>query len=204
MAARRHAGGLVTAALAVALVACGGGDDAAVDGGGDVAIDAATGLPTTCTDACTAIDLTATFGGTNRGFERAYFGLTSPTKSASGEFELYVEASAGGDGLCPSDTSPTPDRIVRVTGLLAPVGVPVPITSATVSLLDFEGSLLPDVPTATATASTVTWIAADVCTECTAGDDRDRFATFDLSATFDGGSAAGRIYAGHCDSLDDL
>ncbi|MCX5745399.1 MAG: hypothetical protein NT062_23215, partial [Proteobacteria bacterium] len=106
------------ASLAV-LAAC--GDDASTTSDApatvDAAVDAAGGLPTTCTGACVTTALTANFGATVRVLDRAYYGVNL-------DGTLHVEAYRGGGSGCPTMTSPTP-AYTLVLG-----GVPVPTSTA--------------------------------------------------------------------------
>ena len=196
---------MVIAALLVAS-ACGGDD-----GGGSGAVDAGAADAmvedfTTCAGDCAALAVTANFDGTTRDLERAYFGLTSPGQSGSGQWEVYVEGYRGGDDGCPTETAATPDQTLIVSGMLIPSEPGNGVVGSS-TLLDFEGALLELVPNASATTVSIVWVAADPCVACTEGteaDRDDRFVSFDLSATFEGGSVGGRVYATHCDSLDAL
>jgi hypothetical protein len=198
--------------LAVAFAAAGCGDGPATTADPDAAAgdaDAMIGLPSTCGGDCAALELTAIFGATSRGFDRAFFGLTAPDRTTSGAWEIHLEATAGGADGCPTQSSPTPDRTLVVAALLVPPAPPEPPpgpVAPTVSLLDFEGALLPDSPVATASRATASWVAADPCVACAEGesDRADRFVAFELSATFADGSVAGHVFASHCASLDDL
>jgi hypothetical protein len=136
--------------------------------------------------------LTARFAITEP-FERSLFGLTSPAKSTSKTWELHVEAVHGGDPGCPSEMSATPDRSLVIAGL--PKGFDTKRTYAEgvrATLLDFKGTLTKE-PILRATAVTAT-----------PGSSSDAAISFDLDATFPGGTISGHIYATHCDSMDDL
>lgn len=171
-------------------------EDAGTDAGSDF---------TSCLGACGGVDAGVAFGAVNRSFTRAFFGLSSPAKTDGG-WEVYLEASAGGDDGCPSPTSATPDYLLIVSGLPAPTG-PVSATPKQTTLVDFEGALLPSAAFSHATQSTVTWSAADICIACSQGTQPDRagrFVALDYSASFDAGTSQGHLYATHCESLDDL
>ncbi len=196
--------------LPMFLVACGGDsqsrpDGAPGDGDAGTQPDARTGpLPTTCTGACSTMTLNVSFGDVNRSFDRAFFGLSAPSQSDSGEWEIYIENNAGDDDACPTLTSPTPQFILTVAGLALPDDASV---SGTATLVDFEGALLTDTVFEEASANTLSWTAADVCLACAEGneaDRADRMIAFDIDATFSEGSIAGHSYATHCESLDKL
>ena len=163
-------------------------------------------LPTTCTEDCTTMTLTAEFGATTRSFERAFFGLVSPQNSESGSWEVYIENSAGGGEQCPSMSSPTPRYLLILAGLPLPSDGNGPV-SGTVNLIDFEGALLPQAPREAASNNMVTWRAFDPCIACAEGTEPDRasrMVAVDIETTFEGGTIIGHSYATHCDSLDDL
>lgn len=161
------------------------------------------GLPTGCSDACAQQTLSATFGAVTEPLARGVYGVD---RDARGNPGVYVEAHHGGDPGCPEQTSPTPDRTLIISGLPLPASG-TPITEAdglVVSLLDFKGTLIAS-PLAKATAASVTFVAADVCSACVgrpSPSDPDGFVALDLSATFPGGTVSGHVYAAHCDSLD--
>ena len=210
--------------LAGTAAACSGGDSASADAGSELdatsirdgapvadaedvpSADAQDGLPATCTGDCATMNLVATFGATTRTFDRAFFGLTSPKNSKSGDWEVYIENGAGDDAECPSMKSPTPDYLLILAGMPLATVDPGPIT-ATANLIDFEGALLTESFREEAASNTVTWAAFDPCIACAEGteDDRpSRMVAVDIEAAFADGSISGHSYATHCDSLDDL
>ena len=213
---------VIAGSLATALAACGDDDDGPVAPGGDAGALTDTGSATDdapsegdaggadasrpCAGACAELTLSATFGGTTRAFDRAFYGITAAAVASSGAPELHVEATAGGGETCPTDSSPTPDRTLVVDGV--PPGATAALdesSGVSVSLLDFTGELLPDAPIARATALSVTVAFADVCVECVGGappSDPDGAVALDVTATFAEGAAAGHVYAVHCDSMD--
>ncbi len=179
---------------------------ASVDAGDVLGADAQDGLPNSCTGDCATMSLVATFGGTTRNFDRAFFGLTSPQKSESGDWEVYIENGAGDDDQCPTMKSPTPDFLLLLAGMPLATLDPGPIT-ATANLLDFEGDLLTKAIREEATSNTVTWAGYDPCIACAEGTEPDRpsrMVAVDIEATFASGTISGHSYATHCDSLDDL
>ena len=200
--------------LAVFFSACSGNDsppgrDAGPDAVTDGAADSGNGgsLPTTCTGDCQTTDFAITIDASSATFERAYFGLTSPAMSERDRWEIYVEASAGGDGLCPTEDSPTPDRLLILAGL------PVPESMAestdpglALTFLDFEGSFLSEGPLSRATSISVAARAANPCVECAEGGaaEGERLIALTIDGSFAEGPGQGRVYATHCDSLDDL
>jgi hypothetical protein len=191
------------------LVFSGCGDDggSASDAGTTVADAAPSGgaLAQTCTGPCATMDLGVSFGATSRSFDRAFFGLTSPAMSDSGEWEIYIENNAGTDDACPTVSSPSPDFLLSLGGFLVPTEIGEASASAT--LVDFEGALLTDEVFERASAHTVRWVAADLCIACSEGTETDRperMVAFELDATFTGGTITGHSYATHCDSLDKI
>jgi hypothetical protein len=191
------------------LIACGGDSDpkTAADAAPGLADGAPGGaLATTCTGACATTTLRAEFGATTRDFERAFFGLSSPAQSDSGDWEIYLESGAGGDAACPTMDSPTPLFTLITAGLALP-STQSEMMSGTVTLVDFEGALLMDTFFEKASSNTVTFRAADPCVACAEGgeaDRSDRMVAIDIDASFAGGSIQGHSYATHCDSLDAL
>ena len=162
-------------------------------------------LPEACSGQCATMNLTVNFGTTTRTFDRAFFGLTSPSMSDSGEWEIYIENNAGTDETCPTVSSPSPDFLLSLGGFLVPTEIGDSSSSAT--LVDFEGALLTDEVFERASAHTVSWRAADLCVACSEGTEADRperMVAFDLAATFTGGTISGHSYARHCNSLDKI
>lgn len=187
------------AVLLLLVGACsGGGSTATVDAPLASVPDAAPDAPAgACTGACKTTALTATFGGTTRVLDRAYYGIS---KSAT-ESTLYLEAYNGASPGCPTAASPTP----HYTLILGKVGIALPGASPA-NLLDFVGDLLPSPAPAKATAVTLTTVAVDVCPTCVgmpAPADADGFVALDASLTFPTGTIAGHLYATHCDSMDE-
>lgn len=175
--------------------------DAGPDDAG--APDAGAGLPTRCEGACRDTSAAITLNGTQGDFQRAFYGLTAPSQSSTGDWALYVEASSGGAEGCPSEASPTPAWNLIVAAIPADAG-PEPV-AATASFFDFDGRFLDAVPLTRASAATVTLVAADLCTACVgqpAPAHPAGFVAFDLSAAFPEGAITGHVFATHCDSLD--
>jgi hypothetical protein len=182
---------LMRVALLLVLVAC-SDDGSPPPADGPPQIDAApgdmmgNGLATTCTGACTTTALTATFGGTTRTLDVAYFGVTT----MGGTQSLYVEAYGAAAAGCPSMSSPTPDYTL-IFG-----SVPMPTSTAALTsianLIDFQGDLLPSPAPVKATVVALTPVAKNT-TEL----------ALDVDLTFASGTLAGHLYATHCDSLDE-
>ena len=162
-------------ALCLVLAACG-------DDGGSSTTDASVIPDTSSPDAAgMATALVVTVNST-RTFDLAYYGVNT-------DGTLYAEVYGGASPGCPSEGSPTPDYTL-ILGTL-------PATSTSTSpanLFDFVGDLHDNAP-APLTASTVS-LTGLVYTP-------DVALTFDANLVFPGGTAAGRVHATHCDSLDD-
>lgn len=173
-------------------------NDAAPVDAGDAGVD----LPPGDTGPNTNVDITATVAETTEGFERAFYGITTPEQSASGEWELHVEVYAGGAPGCPQMDSPTPDRTLVIGGLKFPE-VPTEQREedgVAIALLDFQGTLT-DQPTMSATGEIVYFQRWELCTDCQ-GDDPDGYLSFDVDALLEGGNVRGHVYATHCASLN--
>jgi hypothetical protein len=170
------------------LLAC-GTSTTPVDAGNvaaDAGVDA--GLPPDagCTGACTVTDLGVTFQGHTGGFTRAQHGL-------EGDAGLYIEAYFGGDPACPDANSPTPDRTLIISGLLAAGdgGAQTEADGVHVTLLDFTGALSSHpFDRATRVRATPRFLAPG------------ELVSFTLEASFDGGTVSGGFAAPHCASLD--
>jgi hypothetical protein len=135
----------------------------------------------------TSVDVV--IGGVSRTLERAQFGRS---KDDAGE-TLYIEAHEGGDPACPTESTPTPKRTVIVSNV--PLGaagtVYTKADGIAVSFLDFTGDQLDGKPLSKATAATVTIVAIESMS-----------VELDVDATFAEGTAKGRLYAEHCESLN--
>lgn len=158
------------------------GDGGAVDG---------SVVSNTCEDACKTTSIEASFGAKKQSLSRAQFGTDT-----SDAF-VHVEAHAGGDPACPTETSPTPERTLVIAG------VPRRATGRTLtqadgvkgSFFDFVGDLgLP--PLTRSTAMSVTVVAEDEATP-------PSWVAFDVVATFPEGTVKGHLYASFCLSLSD-
>lgn len=187
----------------------GGARDAAEAGDAAIPDAGPDALPSTCEGDCRTLSVAIDFGGTTGRFDRAFYGLTAPSESASGEWELHLEAIGGGAPGCPDESSPTPSwtLILRLPLFTSPE----PLTEATpntaVTLLDFDGRFITGArPISRATRFTLTPAAADVCTTCLGEAPPahpEGFVAFDLDATFAEGAIRGRVFATHCDSFDE-
>jgi hypothetical protein len=153
-----------TASGTAAPSADGGGP--ASDAANESSADAA---PASCTGACTTMALAADFGGQKRALVRAQFG----TQAGDAGVELHLEAHAGGDAACPTQSSPSPDYTLVLTG--------VPRGAAGRTLTQ-------------ATQLSVTVVAEDSATPAA-------WVALDVTATFSQGTIAGHVYAGYCASL---
>ncbi len=161
--------------LLVVLAACRAGSPPADGGPSDA------GLTSECTGDCAVTALRAEFEAV-RVLDVAVFGN-------NGDGTLHVESYLGGDGGCPSETSPTPDYTL-VLGKVAPPNGTAPTTS-TGNVLDFVGDLLGG--SLGAQANTVIVQAVAASTE---------FVALDVDLEFPNGAIAGHLYATHCGSLD--
>jgi hypothetical protein len=130
--------------------------------------------------------LVMTVGRQTGSFTRAQHGL----EPGGG---LYLEAYFGGDPACPTQTSPTPDRTLIISGLqpLTDGGVLTEADGVRVTLLDFTGALT-SAPSLRASTVRATARAMNPGTSV----------SFALEATFDGGTLTGSFTAAHCASLD--
>ena len=178
-----------------------GAQDAAAAGDG-AAADASSPDATTpdaavadagCVGPCATLSLDATYGAKTARFERAQFGWDKKAGKVSG---ITTEAHAGGRPECPTQSSPTPDRTLVISGVpLGSAGRTLTQTDGVaVTLLDFK-ALLTDKPLDKATAITLRVVALE-------GDAPERVA-FDLEATFAEGKIAGHVFAEHCATMDE-
>ena len=153
--------------LLVLLAACGGGSDSPTQ---DAAIDATVDQSTS---------VTATFMAT-RVLDHAFYGVNADDGT------LHVELDKGGDGMCPTMTSPQP-QYTLILGRLDPLPMTTPAT-----FLDYVGDMLGNALNASATSVTLDDIVYVPGSSL----------SVTVNATFDGGTASGHLYAPHCDSLD--
>ena len=140
-----------------------------------------------CTGVCATTDLRVSFGTRTASFERAQHG-----RQADGR--VLVEAYAGGDSACPSMTSPTPLRTLSIANLrVLPDGGAVTFADGLrVSLFDFAGAVTSaPLERAVDARAVARWLEPGV------------LVSFQLTATFDGGTVTGGFVAPHCASLDD-
>lgn len=177
---------------------------AETDGGADAGDTAFT----ECTGACRETTLIASLGAKTAPFERVQFGFTSPAQSSAGEWELYVEAHAGGASACPDQSSPSPDRTIVISGVALPEEGIRQTRDGGLStvLLDFSGELT-DEPFVRAQAVTLMPSAANLCPGCVqdGGSPQAQVFAFELDAELpDGGAITGHGFAEHCPSMDVL
>jgi hypothetical protein len=141
----------------------------------------------------TAVD--AALGGVTHTLDRAQFGTET---DGAGKPRAHVEAHLGGDPACPSSD---PDAAAGAQPQYTLVVANVPRGSAgetftkagdgvTAAYFDFVGDQLDTKPLTQASAVKVTIVATSATTF-----------EFDVEATFDEGTAKGRITASFCDSL---
>jgi|LNFM01.1.fsa_nt_gb hypothetical protein len=140
-----------------------------------------------CSGACATTLLMGTFGATRGNFDRAQHGR-------AGTDAIRIEAHFGGNPMCPSASSPTPDRTlvivnVRANGSMAPQTYADGVRA---TLFDFRG-LFTMAPLLRATDVRVTPRYVD----------RGAAVSYDVTATFPGGTIVGGLFAGHCPSLDE-
>lgn len=163
-------------------------------------------LPRTCEGPCRAMAVTIRVEGRTGKVSRAQFGVTSAAKSGTGRPELHVELHEGGDPACPTESSPTPERTVVVSGLpvadvAATYGMPEGVR---LTLLDF-GRALTEEPLLRATEIAITPVAQSI--DVASGGEGDGggpadFVAFEVRATLPGGELVGRVFAERCASLD--
>ncbi len=164
--------------------------DAGGSAGGSAAVDAGVvdaGVDAGCSGACATTDLLIRFGNRMASFERAQHGRQTDGR-------VYVEAHAGGDSACPSMTSPTPLRTLAIANLrVLPDGGAVTFADGLrVSLFDFNGAVTAaPLERAVDARAVARWLEPGV------------LVSFQLTATFDGGTLTGGFVAEHCTSLDE-
>lgn len=155
--------------------------------------DAAEAPDAGCVGPCATLSLEATYGAKKASFERAQFGWDKQAGKVTG---ITTEAHAGGAPACPTQSSPTPDRTLVISGVkLGSVGKTLTqADGVAVTLLDFKATLT-DKPLDKATALKLTVVALE-------GDAPERVA-FDLEATFAEGTLVGHVFAEHCATMDE-
>lgn len=166
------------------------------------------GLPESCTGECREQDLTIEIGGKSGQIERAVYGLTAPSLSERGVWELYIQGIEGGFEGCPEFDSPTPDWELVL------VGLPAALAQRTYSkeddelnavFFDFLDDFTPELALV-ATTVTVEPVAARVDTENAGSDDEEGFVSLDIKLVFgeESQTIEGRLVATHCASMDEL
>lgn len=176
------AGGVDAGGLDAGGLDAGGSDAGGLDAG---PVDAGS-HDAGCAADCATTDLLVRFGARTATFERAQHGVEADGR-------LYVEAHAGGDPACPTMTSPTPLRTLVIAGLrvLPDGGASTFADGLRVTLLDFGGAVTTaPLERAHDARATARWV------------EPGRLVSFQLSATFDGGTLSGGFSAPHCASLD--
>lgn len=164
------------------------------DGGADAATESDAAGNGGCDDACRKTSLDAFVNKLHRELGHAHFGH----ESADAGGGLYVEVVQGGDGACPTETSPTPDRMLVLKAF--PDGSPGQIATeagaTTATFLDFVGDQLTEAVFVKAKSFKVTIAAKDFQAS-------PAWLAIDVEATFDEGTVTGHAFAEHCDSLDE-
>jgi hypothetical protein len=107
---------------------------------------------------------------------------------------VRVEVHRGGDPACPTESSPTPDQTVILSGLAIEATRRTDGVFAT--LLDFETGLTSE-PLLRGMEVKVSEVQA------LASPRAEAFVAFDLEASLPGGRLSGHVFAPHCDSLDE-
>ncbi|MFO0557708.1 MAG: hypothetical protein U0269_06785 [Polyangiales bacterium] len=137
-----------------------------------------------CSGACATTMLTATFGANSGPFDRAQHGV-----EPSGN--VYIEAHFGGSPLCPTMTSPTPDRTLVIANVMPTMAEQTYATGVRATLLDFRSTFTTTLPLrATDVRITPRFVSPGAAVSYT------------FSATFAGGTISGSFFAPHCASLD--
>jgi hypothetical protein len=138
----------------------------------------------TCSGSCATTMLTATFGMNSGPFDRAQHGV-----EPSGN--IYVEAHFGGSPMCPTMTSPTPDRTLVIANILPTMAEQTYASGVRATLLDFRSTFTTTLPLrATDLRITPRFVSPGAAVSYT------------FTATFAGGTISGSFFAPHCASLD--
>ena len=178
---------------ALLLIACDGGDAPA---DASTLVDAAT-LDATAGDAgpldagLPSTAVTLTYRGHTEILDQAWLGYTR----VGGEItELYLELHRGGVDGCPTESSPSPDQTIVISGFegTAP-GTRELADGIRASFFDFEGIFREELAPASATESEIALTHVDLDAGEVVGT---------VALQFDEGSATGPIVAAHCASLD--
>lgn len=169
------------------------------------------GWASACEGECAQTSLTIRQGGLERQLTRAFYGLSSPERSINGEWELHIEAAEGGSASCPTESSPTPDYTMAMTGLSVFSTRDVVAADAGLNLFvfDYVEDLVPDPPFwVRANEVEVTPVARSACEVCEGGEEEAMppvgFVALDILGVWEGGEVEGHLYATRCASLDDL
>lgn len=166
-------------------------DAGALDAGSTIADASSTGDAASSDGGAALDEVTVSYRGHTERLDRAYFGYERAAGEVTG---LYFELSRGGADGCPTESSPTPDQTLIVSGF---GGTDPSMQSfadgVRASFFDFEGVFRDELAPAAAT---------DVSVELTAHDEAAGVARVALEVTFDEGAASGTFAATHCPSLD--
>lgn len=172
----------------------------------DLADEDASELPDPgCDAACQQTTLNAQFGEASAPFDRAFFGLSAPETTTSGEWEIYIEAQYGGSTQCPDESSPTPERTLILTGLAASIAPGEQLSGLGATLIDYDGALLGADYIERGSSVSVTAVATELCIDCVgqpAPAQPLSFVALELTGLFPRGTIDGHLYAIHCDSMD--
>lgn len=164
-----------------------GDDDDVVGDDDDLTPDAGSSDAPKPTKKTTAV---VDINGVKRTLERGQFGTT---KDGADE-TLYVEAHEGGVEACPETETPKRTMIVSNVPLGAVGDSFDEGDGVTVSFLDFTGDqITTDNPTTKATKAKVTLIAYGA----------EDSVEIEVEATFDEGTAKGRVFATYCEAMSD-
>lgn len=150
------------------------------------------GIDAGCTGTCRSMALDGVYGPKTAKFERAQFGWDKKGPTVVG---ITTEIHAGGSPACPTQSSPTPDRTLVVSGItVGSEGRTLTLADGiAVTLLDFKEALTKK-PLDKATQVKLTVIAME-------GTPPENVA-FDLEATFEEGTIKGHVFAQHCTTMD--
>ena len=138
---------------------------------------------------------------------RAAYGLSSPERTESAEWEIYVEVWEGGFTGCPDEASPTPARSAILSGLpLFDDTALVEDDRLSFTLFDYQGDVIDwESPFLRASAVSVLPLRWELCLECVGEappSHPEGEIALRVEATVENLEVRGEIVARHCDSLD--